>query len=116
MMHILSHILIRVFAEAIARIFTLEVAIEPKVFDPTSAARAFSALGAVLILGMGGVLMISMSGQWLRRWIFPKKDATLLASSHSQTGKLDWAKPISNRSGSLDGDDILDSQSTDTNE
>lgn len=113
-MQILSHLLIRVFAELIARLFTLDIVEEPKAIDPAATAKALSALGAVLILGMGGVLMISMSGQWLRRWMFPKRDAPLLASHDSHMGKLDWAKPNSNRSSSSDGDDMMKNQTTDS--
>lgn len=113
-MQILSHFLIRVFAELIARMFTLDVVKEPKAIDPAATAKALSALGAVLILGMGGVLMISMSGQWLRRWMFPKRDVSLLDSPDSQMGKLDWAKPNSSRTSSSDGDGMMKNQTTDT--
>lgn len=91
-MQILGHIIIRIFAELTARLFALEVVQEAKEVDPVATAKALSALGAILILGMGGVLMISMSGRWVRRWIFSKRMSGVLASADAQTGKLNWAK------------------------
>ena len=94
-MQILGHFIIRVIVELFIGLFALEVVSESKVIDPASTAKALSALGAILILGLGGVLMIAMSGRWIRRWIFPKENRMLLASPDAQLGKLNWAKPAS---------------------
>jgi len=107
-MQILGHVIIRIFAELASRLFTLDVVQEARVVDPVAAAKALSALGAILILGMGGVLMIAMSGRWVRRWIFPKRKGAMLASPDAQIGKLNWGKAAKSESNI---DDSLQSKS-----
>ena len=58
---------------------------------PVDTAKALSALAGILILGLGGVLMIALSGRWLRRFVFSQNVTSVEPSEDSKLGKLDWA-------------------------
>lgn len=80
---------------------------EPPVFGPEDSAKALAAIAAILLLGLGAVLVISLSGRWVRRLIFAKSVRPATEPSlDSHLGKLDWARPeqeVSDPAGSEPG-------------
>ncbi|MEC9093822.1 MAG: hypothetical protein VX438_14015 [Planctomycetota bacterium] len=63
-------------------------------FTAVDAGKGLAALAAILFLALGAVLVISLSGRWVRRWIY-KREGDLTGKTGSldaEFGKLDWAK------------------------
>ena len=65
-----------------------------RILTGVETARALAALAGILLLGLGAIFVIGLSGRWMRRWVYPKKTESTgdWVSPESKMGKLDWGK------------------------
>lgn len=74
-----------------------------KELGPAETAKALSAIAAILILGLGGVLIIAMTGRLMRRSVLKNKTVPVASSTDADFGKVDWARPASEKESTTPG-------------